>query len=81
MALVDREWPVDYEHPDGTKAKIDFGWGADSDPVPRELRIEVLTTDGMLHRFDEKAIWNSFAAAVQRGKEIVDQFVVKRGGK
>ncbi len=81
MVLVDREWPIDLAYPDGTTAKVDLACVADCDLVLTELRIEVLTADGVRICFADKAMLKSLAAAALRGREIVDQFVQKRSVK
>ncbi|MCS3418389.1 MULTISPECIES: hypothetical protein [unclassified Pseudomonas] len=69
MSLVDRPYPVDYEHR-GVKAKIDFIWGADNDPVPKGLKITFDRVDDPVIALREKAHYSSFEQARDQGIKI-----------
>jgi hypothetical protein len=69
MVLVDRPYPVDYEHR-GVKAKIDFEWGSESDSVPTGLRIAVEIKERRAEAIRENAKYNSFDEALARGKAL-----------
>jgi hypothetical protein len=71
MVLVDRPWPVDHEYR-GVKAKIDFMWGRDDDPVPKGLRVSIDHPETPILASREKAIYESYDAAVAKGKKIAD---------
>jgi hypothetical protein len=69
MVLVDRPYPVVYEHR-GVKAKIDFEWDSDSDSVPTGLRIAVENKESRVEAIRENAKYNSFNEALARGKAL-----------
>ncbi|MCS3835571.1 hypothetical protein HNR03_000151 [Pseudomonas sp. JAI111] len=69
MVLVDRPWPIDCEHR-GVKAKVDFQWGADDDPVPKGLRVTVDSADSPVIASREKAKYSSFEQARDHGIEL-----------
>lgn len=67
---LDRPLPVDYEYR-GFKAKIDFLWGADSDPAPTGLKITIENDDGPVISIVEKSNFNNLEEAVIEGKALV----------
>jgi hypothetical protein len=67
---VDRPYPVDYEYR-GVKAKIDFLWGADSDPAPTGLKITIQNDEGGITSIVEKHHFNNLEEAVIEGKALV----------
>jgi hypothetical protein len=71
MALVDRPWPINHEYR-GVKSKIDFMWGADNDPIPKGLRVEIDHPETPVLASREKAKYASFDNAVEQGKKIAE---------
>lgn len=69
MTLVDRPYPVDYEHR-GVKAKIDFHWGADNDSIPKGLTISVDNEGSPIIASREKAKYTSFEQARDHGIQL-----------
>lgn len=69
-ARVEQVSTVDYVHPDGVTAKIDFIWGAADDPVPKGLRITVKLADRKIHILREKAVYRSFDEAKKQGIKL-----------
>jgi hypothetical protein len=75
MGPVDRPHPIDYVHPDGREAMIDFEWGDSGDPIPKGLRITVKYAEDNIHNFHEKAIYKSFEDARKQGIKLATNMI------
>ena len=75
MGSVDRPSPIDYIHPDGREAMIDFEWGDPADPIPKGLRITVKYAVDNIHNFHEKAIYKSFEDARKQGVKLATTMI------
>ncbi|MEE5120416.1 hypothetical protein V2K50_11235 [Pseudomonas alliivorans] len=67
---VDRPYPVDYVHPNGKEAKVDFIWGRSNDDVPVGVRVWVQDGDDDLLLVKEAGNWSSFEEARQFGIDL-----------
>ena len=67
---VDRPRPVDWHGPNGEVAKIIFSWGYPDDPVPKGFRVHVRTIDGREQVLHEKAIYQTYEEARDRGVKL-----------
>ena len=61
---------INYVHPDGVKAKIDFIWGAKVDPVPKGLRITIKFAGKKIHILQDEAVYSSFEEAKKQGIKL-----------
>lgn len=75
---VDRPCPVDYIHPDGTKAKIDFQWGAADNPIPRGIRVTFDDPD--LPGIHEEEVYASYEEARARGIKMTIEWIERSSG-
>jgi len=67
--MSDRPYPVDCEHR-GVKARIEFKWGPDGDPIPRGLKIIVEHKENPVIASREDAKYSSFEQARDHGIEL-----------
>ncbi len=79
-ALVDRPYPIDFVGDKGGKAKIDFIWGRDDDPIPVGLRIWLLDYDDQLQLVKERGSWKSFDEAKNHGLQLAVRWVERGNG-
>lgn len=72
--IVDRPYPVDYVHPNGTEAKIDFIWGRSDDDVPVGVRVWVKDGADELQLVREHGSWKSYEEARRYGMELAGKW-------
>lgn len=75
MAPVDRPQPINYVHPNGREAMIDFEWGDSGDPIPKGLRITVKYSEDNVQNLHEKAIYKSFEDAKSQGVKLATNMI------
>lgn len=66
--VVDRPRPINYVHPNGGEAVIDFAWGADTDSVPVEVMVRVC---GQIVRA-KTGHWSNFGEARRCGFDLAN---------
>lgn len=76
-AMVDRPYPVDYVHPNGSKARVDFIWGRPSDDIPVGVRVWVQDGDDDLQLVKEFGNWSSFEEARKFGIDLATKWCGK----
>jgi hypothetical protein len=75
MAPVDRPHPVNYRHPTGREATIDFEWGDPGDPIPKGLRITLKHSADYVQNLHEVAIYKSFDDAKNQGIKLAENMI------
>ncbi|UVJ46361.1 hypothetical protein NVV94_13000 [Pseudomonas sp. LS1212] len=73
--VMDRPLPVDYVHPSGEQAKIDFIWGEPNNAVPVVISIWLKTGETYVKLGMESDTWNTFGEARQRGIELATKWL------
>ncbi|WP_223458239.1 MULTISPECIES: hypothetical protein [unclassified Pseudomonas] len=68
--VVERPYPVDYVHPNGKQAKIDFMWGEASNSAPLSLTVWLKDGESFVRLGEESGIWKTFGDARRRGIEL-----------
>ncbi len=76
--LKERPYPVNYVHPNGNRAKIDFIWGAQNNPAP--VGVCVWGKDGNEHVLLSKEDWpwSTFDEAMMRGIRLATKWCERR---
>lgn len=72
--LVERPYPVDYVHPNGRRAKIDFIWGKPDNPAPVGLRVWGRDGSNDVLLAKESWPWKSFDEAMRRGIRLATKW-------
>lgn len=67
---VERPHPVDYIHPNGEVAKIDFIWGDSENMSPIGITIWLKDENGYAKLGEEIGEWPTFADAMRRGIDL-----------
>lgn len=67
---VERPHSVDYIHPNGEKAKIDFIWGDPKSMSPVGITIWIKDVNGYAKLGEEIGEWPTFADAMRRGIDL-----------
>jgi hypothetical protein len=67
---VERPYPVEYLHPNGDKAKIDFIWGDPNSMSPVGITIWIEDENGYAKLGDEIGEWPTFGDAMLRGTDL-----------
>jgi hypothetical protein len=75
MAPVDRPHSINYVHPNGREAMIDFEWGDPDDPIPEGLRITVKYAEDNIHNLHEKALYKSVEDAKKQGIKLATNMI------
>ncbi|WP_166362504.1 hypothetical protein [Pseudomonas akapageensis] len=65
--MVERPYPVDFVHPNGKRAKIDFIWGMPDNPAPVGIRVWGREGHDDILLARESWSWKSFDEALRRG--------------
>lgn len=65
--VVERPYPVDYIHPNGVQAKIDFIWGDPKNRSPVGIVIWLKEGDERVKLGEELGEWNSYGDALRFG--------------
>lgn len=77
--VTDRTGPVDYVHPNGERATIDFLWGEPTSSAP--IGIVILLKDGEkpIKLGEEIGTWSTFGEARRRGIELATRWIQRDG--
>lgn len=75
MGLAGRPYAVNYVHPNGREAMIDFEWGDPDDPIPKGLRISVKYSEDNIQNLHEKALYKSFDDAKSQGLKLAANMI------
>ncbi|VVO29565.1 hypothetical protein [Pseudomonas fluorescens] len=75
MAPVDRPQPVNYQHPNGREATIDFEWADSGNPIPTGLRITVKHSADYVQNLHEVAKYKSFDDAKNQGIKLAKNMI------
>lgn len=72
---VERPYPVDYTHPTGEQAKIDFIWGDPKSMTPIGIIILIRYGESYVKLGEATGKWPTFGEANVRGIELAFQLV------
>jgi hypothetical protein len=65
--VVERPYPVDYIHPNGEQAKIDFIWGDPKSMAPIGITIWLRAGNDSVKLGEEMGEWRTFGEALRHG--------------
>lgn len=74
---IERPYPVDYLHPNGDKAKIDFIWGDPNSMSPVGITIWIKDDNGYAKLGEEIGEWPTFGDAVRRGTDLAFRWLCR----
>lgn len=77
--LMERTNAVDYVHPNGKRAKINFIWGKPSNPAPVALRVWGREGENDILLAKENWPWSSFDEALRRGVGLATKWCEHTG--
>jgi hypothetical protein len=72
---VERPYPMDYDHPNGEKAKIDFIWGDPKSMTPIGIIIFIKYGESDVKLGEATGRWPTFGEAKVRSLELAFQLV------
>lgn len=72
---VERPYPMDYDHPNGEKAKIDFVWGDPESMTPIGIIILIKYRESYVKLGESTGKWSTFGEAKARGFELAFQLI------
>lgn len=76
--LKERPYPVNYVHPNGNRAKIDFIWGEQNNPAPVGLCVWGKDGDEHILLSQENWQWGTFDDAMMRGIRLATKWCERR---
>ena len=73
--VVERPYPVDYIHPNGEQAKIDFIWGDPKSMSPIGITIWLKAGKDWVKLGEEMGEWCTYGEALRFGIAIANQWL------
>jgi hypothetical protein len=73
--VVERPYPVDYIHPNGSQAMIDFIWGDPKNLSPIGITIWLKTGEDRVKLGEEMGEWRTYGEALRFGIALANQWL------